>query len=380
MLILDMSEEIEYIEEVAKIEPKKDIYGIVLDEKIYHHTGAKGSTMISTMIENPIKYEMIKKGLIKFESVAFENGTILHTKVLEPEKCDDVFLVSDLKASRKVNKILKNELEYEEIPNVFLTPSGAISKKKDVFESYQNFCDENMDKVLISSSEKKDLQFFEENKDKIIITKERSEAIEVAINNAEKYLPLFDKYLRGKNGYSERSFFAILYFNKDTEDIPLTLKQVQNIKEDDARLTNGVLCQCRPDRIYCDNLENPYIITVIDFKSTGKSATADDWVKSSAGFGYDVQEVHYTRVLKANGFEVEIFLFAYCSLLEYGGAGYKRHSKIDIEHAENLHNQALKKLYWCETNDVYSNQTFTGDKFTMLEEVALPIWRQYTTV
>jgi len=150
------------------------------------------------------------------------------------------------------------------------------------------------------------------------------------------------------------------------------------LKDDDEILTDGVLCQCRPDRIYVPDNAMPNNIIVFDFKSTGKSATPKDWIKSSANFGYDLQEVHYRKVLEANGFTILDFCFAYCSLLEYGGAGYKGHIIEDLDGANEIHKKALRKLKWCKDNNTYSVQTFNGNGFDIIDKPPLPVWRRFT--
>ena len=357
-----------------------DIYGEVIDESLYHKSNAVGSTMLSTIIENPIKFKMIRDGKLKLESQAFENGTILHTKVLLPEQCDEVFIVSDEKISRVANKIFKNDLKYITIPEEYLTPSGSVSKKKDIFVQYEEWKEENSEFEIVSAKDEESLKFLQDNKNKIIIDSERESRLEVAVTNAENHLPYYERFFMGSDGYSERSFFAILYLDDEKEDISLTFAEAQELKEDDERLINGVLCQCRPDRIYVPDIENPRDIVVIDYKTTGKSATSEDWIKSSASFGYDLQEVHYRRVLVANGFHIIKFHFAYCSLLEYGGAGYKEHIKEDRDNAEYIHNKALEKLYYCTSNNDYSIQTFNGSGFDAIDSPALPIWRRHMTV
>ena len=82
-----------------------DSFGIVMSSAEYHNSGRVGSTMLGVLMDNALKYKMIIDRTIKFESEAFDMGTVLHTIILEPEECDNVFIVEDLEIKKKVLSI-----------------------------------------------------------------------------------------------------------------------------------------------------------------------------------------------------------------------------------------------------------------------------------
>lgn len=69
----------------------------------------------------------------------------------------------------------------------------------------------------------------------------------------------------------------------------------------------GLSCMCRPDWL----VDGPEVIC-LDLK-TSADAMPDGFGKSCASFGYHRQAAHYSNGLRANGLEVDLFVFAVVS-------------------------------------------------------------------
>ncbi len=352
-------------------------YACIISENDYRAVGGVGSTLLSTILDNPIKYKQIVSGELKLESKAFDLGTVFHTLALEPNNIGDVAIISDTPIPKKVKDIFDESKDYVVIPDEFLTASGALSTAKNIKQEYEEWLlTIDRDVQILKPSEANILNFLSDNQDKVIITEADRELMQIGANNAYEYLPNFDEYFKNNdNGVSEVSFFAILYADKSKADKPLTFDEAKNLKQDDELLKGGVLCQARIDRIYKDINGN---LHCYDLKSTKKEATDKSWVNSSGNFCYDLQEAHYRKVLKACGVDVLSFIFAYCSLLEYGGAGYKEHHLIDKEEAKSQHTELIKKIVYCVENDKWSVQTYTnGSGFATVSAPTLPAYTKY---
>jgi hypothetical protein len=339
------------IREGAHVYLKKDIQFNKMIEGMsntdYHNSGRVGSTMLGVLMDNALKYKMIVDKVIKFESEAFDMGTILHTKILEPIESDNVFIVEDLEISRVVKKIIRDDLEFVSIPEEFLTPSGAISKTKDKYQAYEEFKCANSDKLLVSNKDIDMIEYLNSTNHLIRISNEKDEQLDIAVENT-KQLPDFQTHIN--NGYVEKVFHAVI---------------------------NGVKVQIKIDLFFNPDPSKPKEIVIIDYKSTAKEATNEEFLKSSASFNYYGQEAFYTRVAEENGFIVKAFFFAYASRLIYGGASYQEHNESDKELGRTYVSKALLKYKYCKENDIYLVNNFNGKDFDLVGRGALPNYVHY---
>lgn len=319
-----------------------------MTNKEYHSKKAIGSTMLSILLDNARKFKLIRDGKLKLEGKAFDLGTVIHTKVLEPETSDDTFVVTDMTISKKIKDIVDNDLEWIEIPMNIAVKDGfstALSKKDDV----DVFQAENKRKVFLTKAEVECLKFYYANKSKVFI---KSDEDKLTSDVAAKILnlPNFSHYV--EYGLAEQSFFAVI---------------------DDVEV------KCRPDLIYVPNPNKPKEIYVFDVKSMGKEATPENFATSSANFNYFIQEALYRSVLEANGYTVLGFLFAGGSTLEHSGSNYFQHSEYDVEYGRECMSKGLKKYKYCLENDIWSEARFDFEfmEFDYMNQVKLPVYVQY---
>lgn len=319
-----------------------------MTNKEYHSNKAIGSTMLSILLDNARKFKLIRDGELKLEGKAFDLGTVIHTKVLEPETADDTFVVTDMSISRRVKEIVEKDLDWVEIPRHISVLNGfstALSRRDEV----EAFKSENQGKEFLTKSEVESLKFYYLHRNKVFIN---SDEDKLTSDVAAKILglPNFSHYV--ENGLPEQSFFATI---------------------------DGVECKCRPDLIYIPDNSRPKEIFVFDVKSMGKEATSENFASSSANFNYFIQEALYRSVLEANGFTILGFLFAGGSTLEYSGANYFQHSEVDVEYGKECMLKGFRKYRYCLENDIWSEARFDFEsmEFDYMNMVTLPVYVQY---
>ena len=68
----------------------------------------------------------------------------------------------------------------------------------------------------------------------------------------------------------------------------------------------------------------------------------------------------------------------HCSLLEFGGAGYKQHTQIDMEEADYQQKKLIQKIVYCVENDEWSVQTYNEHSgFSVVSAPSLPNYVKY---
>ncbi len=129
----------------------------------------------------------------------------------------------------------------------------------------------------------------------------------------------------------------------------------------------GVMCRIRCDLLVLD--EHGRIVAIVDLKTTA-DASRDEFKRSIANYGYDVQAAFYTDAVKrAIGREVPFYFLAVESDAPHSVALYRIGQK-SIEIGRSKYRMALQLLQWCRENDSWPGYQPFGEE----EEIDLADW------
>ena len=127
------------------------------------------------------------------------------------------------------------------------------------------------------------------------------------------------------------------------------------------------MCRIRCDLLVLD--EHGQIVAIVDLKTT-TDASREEFRRSIANYGYDVQAAFYTDAVKrAIGREVPFYFLAVESDAPHSVALYRIGQK-SIEIGRSKYRMALQLLQWCRENDSWPGYQPFGEE----EEIDLAGW------
>ena len=198
---------------------------------------------------------------------------------------------------------------------------------------------------------------------------------------------------------------GISCFETDTFDSPETFEQfLQAMKEqgqegEDYHIEQPfyaqysaeeggekVTLQCKPDLMFRSDILNPDPSVmrdqvqwiVIDLK-TCPEATPVAFMKNAANDYYELRQRLYSKILEANGFYIQDFLFMAIGKKPHSGVTWHRLVDPDLDAAEELIQRAIQKYTYCKKNDLWLENRFIHElnQYEMIHNTPLPKYRDY---
>lgn len=323
--------------------------GLDIPNEVYHSSNKLGASKIKLILENAKEFQKryITKEIDSPKTEALLLGSLHHTLVSEPHKLSDEYIIVDLPPKPlkqdyvRVAEDLGVKLEYKESTKGELVASETIDEIKLKIDTQKN-------KI-----------------DKSIITQKQ---YEIAKNTSQKAL----------NSYFVVEAGAKTLLKAKLRDI-LQLPDCY-VEKTFYGVIDGVEIQVRPDILVNLSKENK-IWFVIDLK-TSTDATSNTFMQQSSKYYYDIQEYVYTEILRQNGIVVKDFRFCVAGKSEHSGCEYYQLHKEDIEDAEKIVKQIIKKYKYCLENDVWEEGRFNYEKlrFEPVATIKMPTYRKFQMI
>ncbi|AQW85581.1 putative exonuclease VIII [Campylobacter pinnipediorum subsp. caledonicus] len=212
-------------------------------------------------------------------------------------------------------------LEPNDLYNEFAIEPDCDKRTKAGKEIYQEFLEENQDKSIVEVS------VFDEAK-----------------QIADSVLYMRESGLFLKDGLAEQSYFAEI---------------------------EGVKVKCRPD------FYNEKLGIAIDLKTTS-DASALGFAKSVANFNYHIQASFYSDILRANGKEVNNFLFIAVETKAPYMVGFYELDEVALQKGREDYLKLLELYKNCkQRNEWWGYAKYEDDKVSHIQTISLPSWKFY---
>lgn len=319
--------------------------GFCVSNKDYHASENMSASKIKLIIENAKKFHdaYVSKVAQKKYTDALMVGNVHHTLTLEPHKFkDDYYLSADSSANKpqyiEAIRELGGDLE------VIINNKGIETVKETVPEL----------KEVLDRLREKDPRTFILHKHLDLAKETSAKALHsdyvIEAQGNEIFNEKLSTVIGLKNSFVERTFYGEI---------------------------EGVPFQVRPDLLM--NLgRNEDIWFCVDLK-TAENATMSNFTQQSGDLFYDVQEWIYREILKQNGINVIDFRFCVTGKVDGSGSEYYRLDKYEIEDAEKITRQAIKKYKYCMQHNVWREGRFDYEsmRFEPVTTVRLPTYRKH---
>ena len=102
-------------------------------------------------------------------------------------------------------------------------------------------------------------------------------------------------------------------------------------------------------------------------------------MKNAANDYYELRQRLYSKILEANGFYIQDFLFMAIGKKPHSGVTWHRLVDPDLDAAEELIQRAIQKYTYCKKNDLWLENRFIHElnQYEMIHNTPLPKYRDY---
>ena len=284
--------------------------GLTVSNKDYHNSDKLSASKIKLILENPVIFNSAynTKSIANKYSNALLVGCAHHSKVLEPDKYEEEYIVLGLERGLKSEiveaiELMGGKLDRKENKKNELIVTQTIPILKDMLNDLRHLekrtilTKKQHELAFITSEKALNSMFVVEGKSGNILLKESLRDI-ISLNSC----------------HVERTFYGTI---------------------------EGVDFQVRPDLLVDLGKDNG-VWFCVDLK-TAENATMPVFSKQSAQFFYDIQEYIYREILRQNEINLVDFRFCVTGKAEGSKSAYYRLSRDDIEDAKEITKKAIQK-------------------------------------
>jgi len=328
---------------------QKSKVGLIIPNKEYHQSKKLGSSKIKMILENAREYQAkyVTKEIQQKNTDALVVGSLHHTLVLEPETLKDEYLLLEIPTRPVKSDYVEAVKKLNGKIGTKTTTKGEVVVSDTVDELKEQY------QKLISKSKKTIATQAQLEIAKVTSRKALDSWFVVEAGGRQLLKAQLKDVLDLDNCYVERTFYGVI---------------------------DGIEVQVRPD-ILVNLSKNNEFWFVIDLK-TAQDATMGMFAQQSSKFYYDIQEYVYREVLRQNGIIVKDFRFCVSGKSELSKSAYYQLHNEDIEDAEKIVSQILKKYKYCKENNIWEEGKFDYHKmrFEPTAIIKLPAYRKFQMI